>query len=313
MADHSNSHFITRTACPCCGGKNGAVLLDLPFTESPIRDYLVAFYEPQGGVELNWLEGARFTLIECPDCGLIYQQHIGGDALMERLYDHWIDPQKAFALYDGIHPPEHFIELGRQIGNVLASLGRNPREVSCLDFGMGWGHWCRVARGFGCHVWGTELSAARIAYAEADGLRVLAWKDIPAQQFDLINTEQVFEHLPEPFETLTYLARSLKPGGLIRISVPDGWDIKRRLRVGDWSAAKGSANSLNPVAPLEHINCFSQNVIIRLAERAGLERREVPEHFATSLLDGVKGLVRPLAYRLLGRDVALYFTPKGAH
>ncbi len=175
----------------------------------------------------------------------------------------------------------------------------------------GWGHWCRVARGFGCQVWGTELSAARIAYAQADGLRVLAWKDIPAQRFDFINTEQVFEHLPEPFETLTYLARSLNPGGLIRISVPDGWDIKRRLNVGNWHAPKGSRDSLNPVAPLEHINCFSQRVICRLAQRADLHERIVPERFATSLVDGLKGLIRPTAYRLLGRGVALYFTADG--
>lgn len=304
-----NTNFVTREKCPCCGASGGATLLDLAFCESPIRDYLVAFYSPQGGVEFDWLESARYTLVECSDCGLIYQKHIGGDALMARLYDRWIDPHKAFALHDGVLPPAHFIELGRQIGNVLDLLGKNPREVSCLDFGMGWGHWCRVARGFGCDVSGTELSEARIAYAKADGLRVITWDDIAKQQFDLINTEQVFEHLPEPFETLTYLARALKPGGLIRISVPDGWDIKRRLRVGDWDAPKGSRNSLNPVAPLEHINCFNQRVIQRLAARAGLVQRDVPERFATSLVDGLKGLVRPLAYRLLGRGVALYFTP----
>lgn len=307
-----NTNFITREKCPCCGTGGGVTLLDLAFCEPPIHGYLVSFYESQGGVEFDWLEGARYTLVECADCGMIYQRHIGGDALMERLYDRWIDPQKAFTMHDGALPPAHFIELGRQIGNVLDFLGRNPREVSCLDFGMGWGHWCRVARGFGCEVMGTELSEARIAYVQKDGLRVLAWDDIPKHQFDFINTEQVFEHLPEPFETLTYLPRALKPGGLIRISVPDGWDIKRRLRIGDWQAPKGSRDSLNPVAPLEHINCFNQHVIQRLAARASLVQRNVPERFATSLVDGLKGLVRPLAYRLLGRGVALYFTRDAA-
>ena len=307
MAAHQNDHFITRKACPCCGASGGAVLLDRPFCEAPIRGYLEEFYGPQGGVEFDWLQGAHYTLVECPECGMIYQKHIGDDATMERLYDRWIDPLKAFAIYDGVHPPAHFIELGRQIGNVLEVLGKNPREVSCLDFGMGWGHWCRVARGFGCQVWGTELSTARIASAKEQGLRVLPWDEIPKMQFDLINTEQVFEHLPDPHETLVYLAAALRPGGLIRISVPDGWDIKRRLRVGDWHAAKGSRNSLNPVAPLEHINCFNHDTIVRLAKRAGLVERVVPEHFATTLVDGIKGLVRPLAYRLTGRGVALYF------
>jgi hypothetical protein len=147
--------------------------MDVLFTEEPVAGYLREFYDPQGGVEFDWLEGARFTVVECSTCGMIYQKHIGGDALMARLYDRWIDPQKAFEVYDGVHGPEYFIELGRQIGNVLRVLGRNPREVRCLDFGMGWGHWCRVARGFGCEVAGTDLSAARIANAEVQGLRVI--------------------------------------------------------------------------------------------------------------------------------------------
>lgn len=307
MPDHSNPHFVTRGACPCCGRPGGTTLLDIAFCESPIVEYLNAFYEPQGGVEFDWLEGARFTLVECMACGMIYQQHIAGDALMTRLYDRWIDPQKVFELYDGCHGPSYFMELSSQIANVLDLLGRNPREVSCLDFGMGWGHWCQAARGFGCEVWGAELSDTRIAFAEANGLRVLAWDDIPKQQFDLINTEQVFEHLPEPYETLLHLQKALKPGGLIRISVPDGWDIKRRLAAADWQARKGSRNSLNAVAPLEHINCFNRRVICQLATRAGLTQREVPERFATSLLDGVKRSVRTRAYRSLGRGASLYF------
>ena len=49
-------------------------------------------------------------------------------------------------------------------------------------------------------------------------------------RFDFINTEQVFEHISEPLETLKELKTLLKPGGIIKISVPTADDINRRLK-----------------------------------------------------------------------------------
>ena len=304
-----NSHFETRECCPCCAGEGGAVRYDKLFCDPPIREYLEAFYQPQGGVEFRFLDGASFTLIECAGCGLIYQKHIANDELMARLYDRWIDPEKVFAAIDGRQSAAYFMSLAKQIANVISWFRVVPGALCCLDFGMGWGHWCRVARGFGCEVMGVELSEARIAFAKKSGLRVIDYGDLPTQSFDYINTEQVIEHIPLPFETLTYLKKSLRPGGLIRISVPDGWGIKRKLKRGNWLAPKGSRDSLNSVAPLEHINCFNYHVIVRLAARAGLKEQIVPDIHSVSLFDAIRDLVKPLYFRLRNRrDTALYFT-----
>ena len=303
-----NPHFESRESCPCCEAAGAAPFYEKGFCEPPIRDYLEAFYAPQGGVEFEFLEGANFTLIECGSCGLIFQKHIANDALMARLYDRWIDPEKVFALIDGRQPAAYFMSLAKQVANVVAWFRQVPRELSCLDFGMGWGHWCRIARGFGCDVAGVELSEARIAFAKKSGLEVIAPGEIAARRFDYIHTEQVFEHLPHPLATLRELKRALKPGGLIRIGVPDGWKIRRKLARGNWLAAKGSRDSLNAIAPLEHINCFHYAVIVRLARRAGLEERIVPDAHSLSLPDAVRDWVRPHYFRLRGRrDTALYF------
>ena len=303
-----NSHFESRECCPCCDAMGGALLYEKPFCSAPIREYLEAFYSPQGGVEFEFLDGANCTLIECGSCGLIYQKHIANDALMARLYDRWIDPGKVFAVIDGRQDAAYFMSLAKQVANVVTWFRKLPSELSCLDFGMGWGHWCRIARGFGCEVAGVELSEARIAFANKSGLRVIPPDEIANHRFDYINTEQVFEHIPHPLATLKDLKRSLKPGGLIRISVPDGWNIKRKLARGNWLAAKGSPDSLNAVAPLEHINCFHYEVIVRLAKQAGLKERIVPDVHSTSLRDALRDLVKPYYFRLRGRrDTALYF------
>ena len=308
-ADAMNDHFETRTCCPCCGSEGGDLIYEKPFCDAPIRGYLDAFYGPQGGVEFSYLEGAMFTLMECAQCGLIFQKHIANDALMERLYDRWIDPQRVFALIDGRQGAGYFMSLAKQVANVTEWFGRTPAELQCLDFGMGWGHWCRIARGFGCEVAGVELSEARIAFAAKAGLRVIPYESLATERFDYVNTEQVFEHIPRPFETLLHLKQSLKPGGLLRISVPDGWGIRRKLARGKWLAEKGSRDSLNAVAPLEHINCFHYHVIVKLAARAGLKEEVVPDVHAASLLDAARDLVKPHYFRLRGRrDTALYFT-----
>ena len=53
--------------------------------------------------------------------------------------------------------------------------------------------------------------------------------------------------------------------------MPNGDDNNRILNKMDWSAPKGSGDSLNIVAPLEHINCFTNKAIKAMASKVGLE------------------------------------------
>ena len=48
------------------------------------------------------------------------------------------------------------------------------------------------------------------------------------------------------------------------------------FQILDWVAPKVSKKSLNPVAPLEHINCFKYESIINMANRVGLEQLKIP-------------------------------------
>jgi hypothetical protein len=42
------------------------------------------------------------------------------------------------------------------------------------------------------------------------------------------------------------------------------------------TSPKGSKNSLNPVAPLEHINFFRRSSLVKMAKEAGMEEIFVP-------------------------------------
>jgi 2-polyprenyl-3-methyl-5-hydroxy-6-metoxy-1,4-benzoquinol methylase len=266
-----NGHFVVREQCPACESTNRTTLFESRFLDAPIREYLQAFYDPQGGVELDYLEGASFIVDKCRSCGLVYQRQIGDELVMHKLYEEWIDPARVFKAVDGCRGAEYFIGLADQLASLVRFFRVPPSQLAVLDFGMGWGYWCRMASAFDCKAAGVELSQPRIDYARANGITVLDTLDFADATFDFINLDQILEHVPEPLLTLKQLRGHLRPSGLLRVSAPNGVGIQRRLSQGDWNAAPGSRNSLNPVAPLEHVNCFTSDVLTRTLGLAGLQ------------------------------------------
>jgi hypothetical protein len=93
---------------------------------------------------------------------------------------------------------------------------------------------------------------------------------------DFVNTEQVFEHLSDPYEIISILASALRRGGLLKISVPQAPDLEYRLNGFDWNASPGRRSLLTAVHPLEHVNCFDARSLIALARRVGLEPVRIP-------------------------------------
>ena len=46
----------------------------------------------------------------------------------------------------------------------------------------------------------------------------------------------------------------------------------------DWEATKGTADSLNIVAPLEHVNCYTTQSLVIMAKQAGLDWVYIPRY-----------------------------------
>jgi SAM-dependent methyltransferase len=314
LADMAESLFIRREQCPGCRSSRASRLLAADFLAPPLKDFLEAYYSAQGMIELRCLEGEIYELDECLDCSLIFQRSIPAEVLAETLYERWINPERARERYFQRQDFERRCFYAEEAMTVVQLCHTSAAPASVLDFGMGWGTWCLMAKAFGCDVYGLDLSETRARHAREQGINVLAWADLPGRQFDFINAEQVFEHLPDPLATLRHLRGSLKPAGLIKVGVPDGSDIKRRLRVLDWSAPPESRNSLNAVHPLEHLNCFTPKALLRMASLAGLAPRDVPlgiRYASLTQWSPLKGmarnLLRPLARHLFPRGTYRFF------
>jgi SAM-dependent methyltransferase len=269
-----NPLFVERVVCPICASGNLGLLYRCAFTAPPIRDWLKQRYGEIGTIDFNLLEGAEYVLRECFECGLIFQQQIPNDEMTGIVYDGWADPNKS--LDKKLRSVMGRGRTALEVMSIIDFLGKDPSDLRMLDFGMGWGFWCRIASAFGCDVYGLEVSSSRLSYAEIAGVKILGPKELHSLDFDFINTEQVFEHLSQPLETALVLSGALRNGGILKISVPNGMRVKRRLRHPDWTARKGTRRSMNDVFPFEHINCFTHQSLRHLGARVGLSPIRIP-------------------------------------
>jgi 2-polyprenyl-3-methyl-5-hydroxy-6-metoxy-1,4-benzoquinol methylase len=312
------TYFVERKQCPVCRSTNHRERVRVPYDAPALIEHLRVSYAQQGTVEFKYLEAATYVLRECTRCGLVFQAYVPNDVLMERIYEHWIDAQYCLRMQMILDEIGLYSKHAQEVMQIVAWRNEGRSGLKVLDFGMGWAKWAMMAQAFGCDVWGCELSKTRIEFARAHGIRVLAGEELPHRRFDFINAEQVFEHLPDPLDTLRMLRSALTPGGMIKISVPDGHDIDRRLAALDWSAPRDSSHSLMPVAPLEHLNCFRRETFVHLAREAGMVEVRMPLRiqyaYATnwnSLRNIARNLIRPLVREMVAKRNYVFMAAAG--
>lgn len=282
--------FVVRTRCPVCHGADWMVAYERAYQGPELRHYLQSYYYTQPSSAFDCLEGARYSLCACSQCQAVFQKEIPNQRLMSILYDQWIDSSLVAPQNRLVSDVPRRLQACREIAGLMDFLHKPASALRVLDFGMGWGEWAQMAQGLGCTTYGAELSQDRLECARTQGIELVSWEDIVAHQFDLIHTEQVFEHLAEPLEVLRYLKRALTPGGLLKISVPSAPNMQQRLARMDWSAPLNSRYSLDPVAPLEHINFFHRSSLERMAALADMRLVSMPFKLQYQYLPGLLSL-----------------------
>jgi SAM-dependent methyltransferase len=253
--------FLRRESCPLCRSAEQRELCDLDYDTPVLSAFLERFYGSRIGP--SQLAAGRFRVVACSQCNFIYQDPILDDSGMRKLYNDWVDQAASLN-----KKQQAGAGLYRQYAGQMQTLSQlfeqASYQVSVLDFGMGWGYWCRMAQAHGFAVSGLELASNRRDHARQWGLTVTETLDPDAGGFDFIYTNQVFEHLPDPSATLRELCQYLNRDGILHIRVPDGRGVDRQLQRHGWSPA------IDAVHPLEHINCFTRANLIRFAATAGL-------------------------------------------
>ncbi len=272
--------FEARKACPVCASTDSQVLCELDFADSVLAAFIERFYA--GRVPLAALAGARYRVVACGRCDLLYQDPILDAAGMRALYEEWIDSDASLAKKRRA-PRKLFGGYAGQIQTLGRLIARPPAEVRVLDYGMGWGYWARMANAHGYVVEGYEPSPTRRAHARELGVVSIDRLPDAGSAYDFILASQVLEHVPDPRACLADLAAQLAPGGILHLRVPDGRGVAAHLARHGWSP------DLDAIHPLEHINCFTRASLLFATREAELTAFNPPLRLQLgSLLGGLR-------------------------
>ncbi len=144
-----------------------------------------------------------------------------------------------------------------------AKSDENPLQPRALELGCATGRYLLRLKQNGWTAVGVEPGEGPGHLARAAGLEVhcgtLATCDLPRESFDAAAAWMVIEHVPDPRETLTGLAKLLKPRGQLLISIPNAGCWEPSVFGRFWYAWE----------PPRHLHHFTPESIRRLLSECG--------------------------------------------
>lgn len=264
-----------RTHCPVCNHDKWRIIYSIPYSSQELINYLKNFYEPQGYPDISSLHKENFELAECSQCEMIFQVHVPDEDSLLELYTRWISADKVYELYEKKRELPYVINNFLMLYNLIEHLG--TRDFKLLDYGFGSGYLLMQARLLGIETYGYEINPEQKHWARLNGITCIEEFDDSIPKMDVIFCEQVLEHAVDPRTVMENIARVSHGKTILHLSVPDAFNIKNILSNIDWNNMKGNEGSVNVFAPLEHINSFRAQQLIRLTGEFGFE----PYHLET--------------------------------
>jgi len=177
--------------------------------------------------------------------------------------------QAALAMFLGYPSNEDFGLLARfNARRKLHRYRQFPRYRAngrLLDVGCGSGDFLQKMKAIGWDVYGVEPGEQGALAGQKRGLNIfhgtLEQAEFPDAHFDFIRFEHVLEHVPDPVATLREARRILRPGGQIRLMVPN-WN--------SWPAQWFKSYWYHLDTP-RHLFWFTPETLAFAAQRGGLK------------------------------------------
>ena len=251
--------------CPACSGPCPEMVASLD-EKSAIRfsqfDNL-----KYGGTLSGWIDSIPPIVLRCGRCGHSWYQNQPEQHQLSTMYS--MGRSLKLGIIASREPTPHMRKEMRLLRGMVDG-GKGP--TSMLDFGSGSGRWSRAAVLEGFLVTAYEPSVERGSESHAPFELVHSMEELKDRKFDVIQLEQVLEHVPDVLETLWQLQQFCKPHTVLRITVPN------LLRDSDgrniWSTWPFDGEKPHFLAPYEHLHGFTPKSLDCLLWRAGFKNIE---------------------------------------
>jgi len=248
--------------CPACGNSHPFEVVKLnEVSKAAYINYSNAKY---AGFLDSWLEVMDVAINGCPRCGHHWYREQPDNSMLSKMYAQGrpLSSSNATSLRDAT--PIMIREMSK-LKNIVNSL-----TPSLLDYGSGFGKWARAAVQVGFKVTSFEPSEERgKEQNKIDFTLVHNVNDLKNHCFDIINLEQVLEHVPDPVVLLKELHGYCKKDSLVRITVPNVLLCPEGNNI--WSEWPYNGSRVHTMAPFEHLQGFTPKSLQIASVRAGFK------------------------------------------
>lgn len=167
-------------------------------------------------------EKTKYTILQCKKCGLGYVIPQPSSEEIKTLY---VEEYQLFTK-DNEKSGKRRKERWHEEGKKIEYIEKYKYKGKILEVGPGFGVFMEVAKNNGWDVFGVELNKYYYNYLKNDlKLNVinstLKEADYEENFFDVINMDNVLEHMATPKEELAIGYKILKKGGVILVQVPN--------------------------------------------------------------------------------------------
>jgi 2-polyprenyl-3-methyl-5-hydroxy-6-metoxy-1,4-benzoquinol methylase len=272
--------LIKRNTCPACRNTSFKEIYSLPYNSIKMSDFIQRYYK--GLINDKKLEKFEYKLLECRYCSLIFQEQVPGKNFSQELYEEIINQEDSLFKKNDFEKKYHK-KLLYEINLIKGIFKKENNEISILDFGAGWGFWIDYFKNNNFNVSAFEVSESRINFMKKNQINIISNIENIKNKFDLIYSEETFEHITNPRETLIALSKILKVGGYIMLRFPSNFLFKFKLD-------KKYNPSPDCAHPLEHINLFRKKSFDAMVENSNLEIISLKSQFNLSIKNILKDL-----------------------
>jgi len=185
-------------------------------------------------------------LSQCKKCGFVFAKKIPSDKELEEHY-------KGYGRNDYLSP----ITIKRY-NELLNTFEEFRKTNKILDVGCGIGYFLEVAKERGWDVYGTEYTNEAIQICSSKGINmqkgILSSRNYQNEEFDIITSFEVIEHINNPIDELTNFYKVLRKGGLVYLTTPNFNSLLRyRLK-----------SEYNVICYPEHLSYYTPKTLKKL-------------------------------------------------
>lgn len=212
-----------------------------------------------------------YDAIECEKCRFIHVIPLPSEKELDKYYkDIFYSDYKPDYINNHKKDIDWWTQIFKQRFNLFDKYLISKKAKRILDIGSGPGFFLKYFKDIGWDAIGIEPSQSAAEFSRGLGLEIhqnsiFKFNLEKLGKFDIIHSNQTFEHLVDPNEALQIIRSLLKPNGLIFLCVANDFNpiqkiLNKKMGFPDWW-----------FTPPEHVNYFSIESVLGLLTKNGFE------------------------------------------